>query len=168
MEPQDQTPTPKPEKFPDMGRNQPRIVTGAGGKFVCGYIEWGMLIKFAYESGWRPLGTIEPDNWEEKRNADGTPARWFKNNYFSRFGQKITDEDALSIAVALENSLPDVPDHDAVSHKVAAEIEGAGLGRMRMLRPGVRMNSFEFFSGESKAKLKQFVKFCRAGGFRID
>ena len=101
-------------------------------------------------------------------NPDGTPARWFKNNYFSKFGQRVTDEDALALAVALDGSLPDVPDHDAVAHKVAAEIEGAGLNRMRMLRPGVKMNSFEFFSGESKNKLRQFIKFCRAGGFVIN
>lgn len=157
-----------PHPMPDMGRNQPRVATGAGGKFACGYLEWGMLIKFAYESGWRPLGTIEPPDWDHKRNPDGTPARWFKNNYFSKFGQRVTDDDALAIAVALDNSLPDVPDHDAMLHKVAAEIEGSGLARMRVLRPGVRMNSFEFFSGENKAKLRQFIEFCRAGGFAIN
>ena len=53
--------------------------------------------------------------------------------------------DAARLADALERSLPDIPDHD---------VRGAdGL--------------LACFSGPAKQGMRDFVAFCRAGGFRL-
>lgn len=91
-------------------------------------------------------------------------------NYFDRRGQQVTDDDARALADALERALPDVPDHDAIAHKVLSVIDTPGLGvppQLRMLNPRARLNPFEYFSGTNKARLRRFIAFCRAGGFRI-
>jgi hypothetical protein len=157
-----------PSDVPDLNRHQPRVITGVGGQtFTCGYLDWGMLVKFAYECGWRPLGTVPPAGWHEKLNPDDSAAKWYKNNYFSRLGQQVTAPDALNMAIALEHFLPDIPEHDALGHKVASQIEGAGMGRLRMIMPGAKVNSFEYFSGNNRAKVIAFIELCKLGGFSI-
>jgi hypothetical protein len=36
-----------------------------------------------------------------------------------------------------------------------------------LLKPGAKVNMFEFFSGKNKGLLRQFVELCRKGGFEI-
>lgn len=128
---------------------------------------WGMLMKLAYDSGWKPMGCLEPDAWQAVDSA-GNPQRFFSMDYFSRRGQKVMAADAAAIADALESGLLDVPTFDALGLKVSTSIDVPGLARpMRALRPGVKVNPFEYFSGENRWPLKQFIEFCRGGGFAI-
>lgn len=124
-------------------------------------------MKLAYDSGWRPMGCVEPDDWKSI-DENGSPQRFFSMDYFSRRGQKVLPADAAAIADALESGLLDVPTFDALGLKVVSSIDMPGMPRpMRSLRPGVKVNPYEYFSGENREPLKKFIAFCRAGGFAI-
>ena len=56
----------------------------------------------------------------------------------------ITAEDLGGIALSVEESLDDIPNHNASAGKKAYQ-----------------MSPFEWFSGARKEKLKDFVQFCR-------
>lgn len=128
---------------------------------------WGMLMKLAYDSGWKPMGCQEPLDWQAV-DAQGNPRRFFSMDYFSRRGQRVLPVDAAAMADALESGLMDVPTFDALGMKVSTSIDMPGLDRpLRALRPGVKVNPFEYFSGDNRGVLKQFIAFCRGGGFEI-
>jgi hypothetical protein len=128
---------------------------------------WGMVMKLAYDSGWRPMGCVEPEGWQAV-DEQGNPRRFFSMDYFSRRGQRVLPADAAAIADALESGLLDVPTFDALGLKVSTSIDMPGMARpMRSLRPGVKVNPYEYFSGENREPLKQFIAFCRGGGFEI-
>lgn len=145
----------------------PRTVKGPGGEITFSNFQWGMVMKAAHQWGWKPRGTLEPADWSSRKGPDGEPRRWYRNNYFSRAGQQVTDEDAAEIGRVIEDALPDVPDHDAIAHKVGSTIDMPGAKQLRILRPGVRFSPYEFFSGPDKQLLRRFAEICRAGGFQI-
>jgi len=128
---------------------------------------WGMVMKLAFDSGWRPMGCVEPDGWQAVDEM-GNPKRFFSMDYFSRKGQKVLPVDAAAIADALESGLMDVPTFDALGLKVGTSIDVPGFDRpLRALRPGVKVNPYEYFSGDNREPLKRFIAFCRGGGFAI-
>ncbi len=146
----------------------PRSLIGPAGTIVVGNLSWAMVLKLAIGSGWKPRGTAAPADFYGEVEADGfTTKQWNPRNYFSRRGQQVSEEDALAIAEVLTKALEDVPDHDAVAHKVMGYIDSSLMGRYRILDPTRRVNPFEYFSGENKTRLRRFIRFCRAGGFRI-
>ena len=82
---------------------------------------------------------------------------------------------------ALERALPDLPDHDALRPK-CEEVElpeemiqayrlvgwiGPNQTTMVLLPADACVTPFELFSGPWKLELKEFIAFCRQGGFRI-
>jgi len=126
-----------------------------------------MLMKLAFDAGWTPMGCVEPDDWRAV-DGQGNPQRFFSMDYFSRRGQRVLPADAAAIADALEGALPDIPDFDAMGLKVASSIDLPGVARpVRSIRPGVKVNPFEYFSGPNREPLLAFVAFCRLGGFTI-
>lgn len=127
-----------------------------------------MVLRLAYIHGWRPRGTREPDDWQGVASDGVTPRLWNARNYWSRRGQKVTDEDAAAMSEALETALPDIPDHDAIAHKVASTIDFPDRPAWRFLNPFRRINPYEYFSGAGKARLTRFIGFCAQGGFTID
>ena len=138
----------------------------------------GMILHLARFYGWQPLGTRPPllhllrdlslEDW------DGT--------YLRNEGQVVEAEDALSMAVALEMALDDIPD---VNLEVEQGLEPlaeeddqpewlspaekamvqAGLEDQQFELVGVL--PFEFFAGDEKQHLAEFISFCRLGGFTI-
>jgi hypothetical protein len=86
------------------------------------------------------------------------------DSYFKNAGFRVTAEDARCLADALEGTLPDVPNHDALADK-AVELPSAPGERFLPL--GTPVNPFEWFSGENKRHLVAFMGFCRQGGFEI-
>ena len=126
-----------------------------------------MLMKLAYDSGWRPLGCVEPLDWQAI-DQHGNPRRFFSMDYFSRRGQRVLGADAAAMADALESGLLDVPPFDALGMKVAVSIDMPNVARpLRALRPGVKVNPYEYFSGDNRDMVRRFIDFCRAGGFEI-
>lgn len=68
-------------------------------------------------------------------------------------------EDALLLAMALELSLDDIPDFNPERDGAAADglDEQASLGIL----------PFEYFAGDGKQNLAEFIRFCTLGEFVI-
>jgi hypothetical protein len=145
----------------------PRTITGLHGTRTYSNLQWGLLVKLAYDHGWKPIGVRPPDDWNAT-GEDGQTRRWYFMDYFSIKRQRVVDQDARNMAGCVEQALPDIPTHDALSHKVVQEIQLPDMEQpMRMLQPGVQVNAYEFFSGPNRPVLEDFVRFARAGGFAI-
>ena len=126
--------------------------------------------------GWKPMGTRPPSIHEfYKLGADWDGA------YLTNDGQVIKAEDALSLALALEKALDDIPDDSIemdwnprfwvedelpewLSPEEKAMIED-GLEGERLDMLGI--HPFEYFAGEEKYYLTQFIRFCKLGSFVV-
>jgi hypothetical protein len=75
-------------------------------------------------------------------------------------GDYVNEEEAARLAEALEEALPDIPDHDAV----AGRTEWIGDYHV----PTAEVTPTEWFSGAAKIYYKEFIRHCRAGGFRVE
>jgi hypothetical protein len=163
-------------------------LSGPGGERHFTHHGWGVLLDLARRSGWNPAGTLEPQgeegrDGEEEVELDASDyevppeslagqavAALFPaggdaalSSYFFNDGRRVTDADARALADALERALPDVPGHDAMEHKTFTH---PGLPGVRLMDARTPVNPFEWFSGK-KDVLRDFVAFCRRGGFAI-
>ena len=138
---------------------------------------WAKVLNLAVSYGWQPMGTRLPSLVEscgfEMEDWDGT--------YLTNDGQTVLAEDAVALAVALEKSLDDIPDFDIeVQRALETEQEDdlperlAAMERAIMaagledhLLGLVEVHPFEYFAGEEKLHLAEFIKFCRLGSFTI-
>ena len=83
----------------------------------------------------------------------------------------------MAVADALEKALDDIPDHNAMPDKIVTYRIGETSGEpvtdalLAVLdgvsAPNSALNPFEFFGGEDKLRVKDFIAFCRKGGFYI-
>ena len=108
---------------------------------------WTRLLSLAVFYGWQPMGTRVPSITE----IHGFDAESWDGTYLTNDGQIVVKEDALSLAVALEQSLDDIPDFSLEYYPLDLS----------------QINPFEYFAGEEKHRLKDFIKFCRLGSFLI-
>jgi hypothetical protein len=123
---------------------------------------WKLTLELAQMSGWEPPGTD-----------------------FTYSGRMLTAEDAAKLADALERALSDVPNHDAVEHKLVeldlpddppeqiARLKETGFispeaTSLKVLPPDVPASPFEMLSGGRKGRLLDFIAFCRKGEFHIN
>jgi hypothetical protein len=128
---------------------------------------YGMLMKLAFDGGWRPIGCLEPEGWTGL-DAEGKSVKFFSMDYFGGRGQRVQEQDALAIAQALETAMDDIPQFDALGFKVQSEIRLPGQDQtIRQLRPGAKVNPFEFFSGRGREAVLAFAEFCREGAYSI-
>jgi hypothetical protein len=121
---------------------------------------WGLCLTLAKTYGWKPLGTLPPDDEESAwcgKEWDG--------RYLEAYGQRMSEADAHAFSLALERALPDVPHHDALSHKVIIPpSEGSRCLWLRDARPGVSINAFEEFSGLNRPSFESLIAFLREPG----
>jgi hypothetical protein len=75
-------------------------------------------------------------------------------------GDYVDEETAARLADALEEALPDIPDHDAVGGRTE------WIGDYHL--PAESVTSTEWFSGAAKMYYKEFIRHCRAGGFTVE
>ena len=88
----------------------------------------------------------------------------WSGGYDSNDHQEVTDDDAITLADALELAMPDVPSHDALEHK-RVDLD---LG-IQGVPDDEAVNLSEAFSGPvSQLKLLAFIAFCRKEGFMIE
>ena len=115
---------------------------------------WRALLNLAWMHGWKAKGTAAPVDFDGEWNGD----------YFSNDGQLVTVDDARNLGHALELSLPDIPRHDAVGHKMTViKVEGP-IGHIEALPDDA--NPLELFSGpEGRQEIEQFIALCRSGDF---
>lgn len=138
---------------------------------------WVKALNLAMAYGWLPAGThlspvieccgFDPEEW------DGT--------YLTNDGQTVLTRDALALAAALERALDDIPDFgieldhaapgetddepaEALSPVERAVVE-AGLEEH--LQGLMEIHPFQYFAGERKLQLVDFIRFCRLGSFTI-
>ncbi|HLO28436.1 MAG TPA: hypothetical protein VK249_04840 [Anaerolineales bacterium] len=97
--------------------------------------------------GWQPQGTRPPSITELH---DLNIEDW-DGNYLTNDGQIVAAEDALSLAIALEKSLDDIPDFNLDYYLLDLN----------------KVNPFEYFAGDRKRELADFIKFCQLGSFII-
>jgi hypothetical protein len=137
---------------------------------------WAKALELAASYGWKPMGTRPPSHLDFYQLG----AEW-DGRYFTNDGQTVKREDALLLAAALERSLGDVPDSNPptdwnfvlrqdddlpewLSPEETAFIEGElqdGLLDIMSTSP------IEYFAGDEKRHLKEFIRFCRLGSFEI-
>ena len=137
---------------------------------------WSRILSLARFYGWQPMGTLPPFLHNLRKPVYGADSIW-DGNYLRNEGQTVCAEDALLIARALELSLDDIPDENlergappeedlpewlspAEKARIRAGLEEHGEERLGIL-------PFEYFAGEGKRNLTEFIRFCTLGEFLI-
>jgi hypothetical protein len=108
---------------------------------------WTKLLSLGMFYGWQPMGTRVPSMTE----LHGFHDEVWDGTYLTNDGQIVVAEDALALGMALEKSLDDIPDFNL-------EVYPLDLNQV---------NPFEYFAGDGKLQLRDFIKFCRLGSFLI-
>jgi hypothetical protein len=152
------------------------------------------VLELAREHGWEPAGT-EPPEWtaytpdgvvdEEATRAERQGYANWGGGYFTNEYQVVSDEDAANIADALECSLDDVPDEGGgvgrlftntqwealQSGELPEEVIDEALERFMERKttrpPQITPQTPAFYFAGQKDCLREFITFCRAGGFSI-
>lgn len=115
---------------------------------------WHFLLKLGRLGGWIPAGTVK----------DGCPD--WRGSYVTHEGVQVTAEDALSLARAVENVRPDIPDEDAMAGKFRTEKLPDGQERQML---DATVSALEFFSGTRwSTRLDSMIEFLKGGAFRIE
>jgi hypothetical protein len=123
-----------------------------------------MMAKLARDRGWAPSGVPEPVD-DGATTSDFAPDHWD----YTRPGivLAIADDDARALAAALETVLPDLPRFDALEDKALCQLDLPGTLPVRVIRPGVAISPYEFFSGSNRHALERFIGLCKAGGLTV-
>jgi hypothetical protein len=108
---------------------------------------WVRILSLAMFYGWQPMGTRVPSITE----LHGLSTEDWDGTYLTNDGQIVVTEDALSLGIALEKSLDDIPDFNLEVYPVDLS----------------QVNPFEYFAGDKKHRLADFIKFCQLGSFLI-
>lgn len=108
---------------------------------------WVKLLRLGLFYGWQPMGTRVPSMTE----IHGFHDEYWDGTYLTNDGQIVVAEDALSLAIALEKSLDDIPDFNLEYYPLDLN----------------KINPFEYFAGDGKNQLVDFIKFCKLGSFLI-
>jgi hypothetical protein len=106
---------------------------------------WNRVLYLAGVYGWKPSGTLSPED-ESLTSWDG--------GYGVNEGQRVSEDDALAWAQALEKALPDISDEFQIPFP---HVEKSG-----------REILLEELSGPNKEHLVQFIAFCKRGAFSIN
>jgi hypothetical protein len=137
---------------------------------------WAKALELARMYGWRPLGTRPTPGIDFSKLGVDWPGTYLTND-----GQIVSAEDAYALATALESSLDDIPDarieadwnlslwleadlpewFSPTERELVEEELQDGLLDIMGTSP------LEFFAGDEKPYLVQFIRFCRLGSFEI-
>jgi len=144
------------------------LLRGEQGEFVLNNPGWAMVLRLAWDYGWRPAGTRAPRRWEILSDPDDpeTPS-WNPADYVTCRGQRVTDEDADLLAEALAAMVDDLPHTDPVIGEDLLVIETPGFPGKTFLPIGRSINAFEALGGSNRDGFRALLRFCRRGGFEI-
>ena len=137
---------------------------------------WAKALELARLYGWKPLGTRPPSHVDFYNLG----AEW-DGRYLTNDGQTVKAEDARSLAAALEQSLDDIPDDNlpmdwnSMVHQEDDLPEWLSPEEKEFIEEELQdglldimgMNPLEYFTGDEKRHLKEFIRFCRLGSFEI-
>jgi hypothetical protein len=108
---------------------------------------WTKVLSLGVFYGWQPMGTRVPSMTE----IHGFDTDYWDGTYLTNDGQIVVTEDAFALGLALEKSLDDIPDFNLDVYAVDLD----------------KVTPFEFFAGDEKQQLVDFIRFCRLGSFLI-
>jgi hypothetical protein len=137
---------------------------------------WAKALELAGLYGWQSKGTRPPpqvDFYELNTDWLGT--------YLTNDGQVVKAEDAYLLAAALEKSLDHIPEanikikwdsqlwveDDLPEWLTPEEREMIEEELQDGLLDMIGVNPLEFFAGDEKQHLREFIRFCRLGSFEI-
>jgi hypothetical protein len=132
---------------------------GAGGYFRRTNAAWCDILELGQAFGWVPTGT-GPPRGRLKSDCHGL--------YYGNDGQRFYARDARELADALERALTAIsqgksPRRPTRTAQATDYLEAELEGRERPKRGKVYVRQF----GPEAASIRKFIKFCRAGSFRI-
>ena len=137
---------------------------------------WAKALELAGFYGWKPLGTRPPSIYDfHSLNAD------WSGTYLTNDGQVVKTADALALAHALQKSLDDIPDtNNTMDWNTKTWFEDdlpewLSPDEKALIEEGLQddmldimgMHPFEYFAGDHKHHLMEFIRFCRLGSFII-
>ena len=137
---------------------------------------WAKALELAILYGWQPKGTRAPayfDSYEIDADWHGM--------YLTNDGQTVKTEDAFLLAAALEKSLEHIPEvrpridwnpelwvEDDLPEWLSPEERELMEEELQdSLLDIMGVHPLEFFAGDEKRHLKEFIRFCRLGSFEI-
>ncbi len=123
-----------------------------GDYFRWNLVWWANMLNLAEQYGWQKSGTVV----QQDSSWCGT--------YLTNDGQLVTTADAANLASALERALPDLSD-DVTDLTPLPQSPLEAFVRVRQRQSRAKL--LRMFGGEDKAYLKEFIVFCRKGGFEI-
>lgn len=118
-------------------------------------IGWHLLQHLAERFGWRPAGTLAPDDWDDGRIWHG--------EYTGNSGQRVTAADAAALATALRAAVVS-SEFDGQVSAFGAEFRGSLAAAST---PIVILISKPFSPDEWRSATLEFACFCEGGGFSI-
>ena len=137
---------------------------------------WTKALELARLYGWQPKGTHPPSHLNfYELNAD------WHGTYLTNDGQLVKTEDAFLLAAALEKSLDHIADTNpqidwSLDFSIEDDLpEWLSPDEQAMIEEALQdglldmvgVNPLEFFAGDEKRHLKEFIRFCRLGSFEI-
>ena len=137
---------------------------------------WVKALELAGLYGWQPKGTHPPadlDLYELNTEWLGT--------YLTNDGQIVRTEDAFWMAAALEKSLKDISDaNNKIDWNAVFRLdddlpEWISLEERAFMEDELQDGlldimgtpPLDFFAGDEKQHLREFIRFCRLGSFKI-
>jgi len=141
---------------------------------------WSKILSLARFYGWQPMGTLPPfiHNLRKPAYEEGTNKAW-DGTYLRTEGQIVREEDALALAIALQMSLDDIPDENPERDLKEDDLpEWLSPDEKAKIRKGLEDHleeediplgilPFEYFAGDGKQNLIEFIHFCMLGEFVI-
>lgn len=136
------------------------------------------MLNLARFYGWQPMGTLPPQTHNLRKPAyeKGGNSTW-DGTYLRSEGQIVRAEDALLLAMALELALDDIPDVNPERGGASNDElpEWLSPAEKAMIRDGLDepepsslgILPFEYFAGDGKQNLAEFIRFCTLGEFVI-
>jgi len=137
---------------------------------------WAKALELAILYGWQSKGTHPPSHLDfSELNAD------WHGTYLTNDGQTVKAEDAFLLAAALEKSLQYIPDANIKidwnsEFRVEDDLpEWLSPDERELMEEELQdslldimgVHPLEFFAGDEKRHLKEFIRFCRLGSFEI-
>ena len=133
---------------------------------------WSQMLSLAMFFGWQPMGTLPPfiHNLRKPEHGD------WDGTYVRAEGQTVRAEDALTLAIALRMSLDDIPDvnperdltlKDDLPEWLSPAEKAMISDGLFQEQPPLKILPFEFFAGDGKQNLVDFIRFCMLGEFVI-
>jgi hypothetical protein len=118
-------------------------------------VGWRLLRHLAEGFGWRPSGTLPPE--------DSDPGRPWAGDYTGNSGQRVTAADAAGLAVGLRAAFAS-PEFDELVISFGQEFRGQLAAAST---PTVTLGVGDFPPDEWRRAAEEFADFCEGGGFEV-